>query len=240
VTRVLDGRAVLVTGAGGGLGAAAVAAAAVAGARLVLVDRHEERLAQLAAQHGDAVAATHALDLTDPAALQQLVESVSLRPTVDCVWHLVGGWRGGEPLDQAPLDDWAALYEPLVATTVALTRAFAAPLSRRPDGRFLIVSSPQAAAPTTTNAAYATAKAGAEAAVLALAHHFHHVGSSATANVVVVPAIVTAAMRDQRPDRPWRVHVRAEDLAATLVFASSQAAAKMNGQHLSLFDGSPS
>jgi len=233
----LADRTVVVTGAGGGLGPTVVEAAADRGARLVLVDVALDRLEPLAAAFPDSVTATHAVDLTDPEVVAGLAGQLA-GDGVDVLWHLVGGWRGGEPLPEAPLADWEWLHELLVTTTVNVTRSFAEPLIRSSHGRFAIVSSPQAVAPTSTNAAYAATKAAAEATTLALAHHFASTGAAATANIVVVPAILTPAMRIAEPDRTWRTHVPAEQIAQTLVFLASDAAAMMNGQRVRLYAGS--
>jgi len=236
----LAGRTVLITGAGGGLGGAAATAAVAASARLILVDRHPDRLAALVEHHRDAVVATHSVDLADPVKVDALAAHVRTTTPVDVVWHLVGGWHGGQPLDTADATQWTQLHRSLVDSTVAMARAFAADLAALATGRFVIVSSPMAQHPTTTNAAYAAAKAAAEATTLALAQHFREAGAGATANIVVVPAIVTPAMRADHPERPWRIHVDSDDLARTLVFVSSATAAKMNGQRLHLLDGTPS
>ena len=91
---------------------------------------------------------------------------------VDAVVHLVGGWRGGTPLQHAPLDDWEFLSNLLVRTVQHTSAAFYDALTRSGRGRFVIMSAKQAVMPTTDNAAYAAAKAAAEAWVYALAHGF--------------------------------------------------------------------
>ncbi len=235
----LTDRSIVITGAGGGLGPAVVSAAAHAGARLTLVDIGLDRLTALQTAHPEAVTRTLAVDLTDPGAVDQLAHDVDVADGVDVVWHLVGGWRGGQPLPQAPLEDWDWLQRLLVTTTVNVARSFAGPLIRSAHGRFALVSSPQAVAPTTTNAAYAATKAAAEATTLALAHHFSSVGAPATANIVVVPAILTDAMRAAAPERVWTTQVPADQIAATLLFLAGAAAEKMNGQRVRLYSGSP-
>jgi 3-oxoacyl-[acyl-carrier protein] reductase len=235
----LTDRSIVITGAGGGLGPAVVSAAAQAGARLTLVDIGVERLTPLRDAHPDAVARVLAVDLTEPNAVDQLASDVEAADGIDVLWHLVGGWRGGRPLPDAPLEDWEWLQRLLVTTTVNVTRSFAGPLARSEHGRFAIVSSPQATAPTSTNAAYAATKAAAEATTLALAHHFDAVSAPATANIVVVPAILTDAMRAAAPDRVWTNQVPADQIATTLVFLATDAAQMMNGQRVRLHAGSP-
>jgi NAD(P)-dependent dehydrogenase (short-subunit alcohol dehydrogenase family) len=234
----LAGRRVLVTGAAGGLGPTVIAAAAGAGARLVLVDVAQERLDVLARDFPEAVESTHVVDLLDDDAAAGFAAQVTAAEPVDAVWHLVGGWRGGTPLQDQPLDDWEWLHSLLVRTTVHVARAFAEPLQASDQGRFAIISAKEAQAPTSKNAAYATAKAASEAVVLALANGFK--GSTATANVVVVPAILTPAMRAKNPDKDWGAFVPAEQIADALVYLSSPAGAKMNGQRIRLYSGGPS
>jgi len=218
----LTDRTILLTGATGELGVVAVGTAAAAGAQLVLVGRDAGRLAALAAQHPGAVTSVHVADLLEADAVDAL--AVAAGPDVDAVWHLVGGWRGGQKLPDQPLADWDWLHGQLARTTVHVARSFADTLAARPAGRFAIVSSPQALAPTYGNAGYAAAKASAEATVLALAHHFR--GTPATANVVVVPSIGK--------------DVPAEDVAQALVYLTSDAAGRMSGQRIRLYAGGPS
>lgn len=234
----LTGRRVLITGAAGGLGPTVVAAAGAAGARLVLVDVSQDRLDALALRFSDWIEGTHVVDLLDAEAVSSFAAEATSAAPIDVVWHLVGGWRGGTPLQDQPLEDWEWLHDLLVRTTVHVARAFAEPLTASDQGRFAIISAKEAQAPTSNNAAYATAKAASEAIVLALANGFK--GTTATANVVVVPAILNPAMREKDPDKDWGAFVPAEDIADALVYLSSPAGAKMNGQRIRLYSGGPS
>ena len=96
----------------------------------------------------------------------------------------------------------------------------------------MLVSSTQAQAPDGTNAAYAAAKAAAESWTLALADAFKD--TPATANIIVVNAILTPRMREENPDKEYPTFTAAEDIAEAIAFLCSDAAAKMNGQRLSL------
>ena len=119
----------------------------------------------------------------------------------------------------------------LVRTVQTATRAFLPHLVER-AGRFAIVSSVQAQRPTGTNAAYASAKAAAEAWTLALADEL--AASGGTANIVVVNAIVTPQMRADNPDKPYANFTDAAHIAEAIAFLLDEAGSKMNGQRLSL------
>ncbi|MEZ5114851.1 MAG: SDR family oxidoreductase [Candidatus Nanopelagicales bacterium] len=233
MTDRLTGRRVVITGAAGGLGPVASRAALDDGATVVLVDVAQDKVDALAADLGAGVDGAYAVDLLDAEATASFAERVAAeRGGVDAVWHLVGGWKGGTPFEVQPLEDWALLHDLAVRTTYHVARAFTTALLDSPHGRFLSVSSPQATRPTSSNAAYSVMKAASDTVVLALADRF--AGSSATANVVVVNAILTPAMRAKDPDKPRPGFVAAEDLAEALVWASSDVARTMNGQRLRL------
>ena len=122
---------------------------------------------------------------------------------------------------------WHHLHKPNFAS-----RAFHPALSSSQHGRFVLVSSAAAQSPENTNAAYAAAKAAAEAWTLSLADSFD--GTRATANILVVNAIETPAIRAESPETERPTFTPAEDLADAIAFLCSDSAARMNGQRLSL------
>jgi NAD(P)-dependent dehydrogenase (short-subunit alcohol dehydrogenase family) len=234
VTRDLDGKVVAIAGAGGGLGPVVSSHLAARGARLALAERNPELAGKCAAHLDvdDDRCDTYAVDLLDADATRSWASHAADRfGGVDALIHLVGGWRGGKPIGEAPVEDDDFLHDLLVRTVQTATRAFLPHLSER-AGRFAIVSSAQAQRPTSTNAAYASAKAAAEAWTLALADELAEGGG--TANIVVVNAIVTPEMRAQNPDKPYKTFTDAEQIAEALAFLLSDAGSKMNGQRLSL------
>ena len=152
----------------------------------------------------------------------------------DALVHLVGGWKGGDPLATTPLADYELLHDLLVHTVQHATRAFYDALAESPHGRFVLVSSAQAQDPDGTNASYAATKAAAETWTLALADSFRAAESAATANIVVVNAILTPQMREDNPDKAYKTFTSAEDIAEAIAFTLSDQASRMNGKRLPL------
>ncbi len=234
----LEGRVFAIAGVGGGLGPAVARALADAGATVAGTDRSQEKLDELAAELGLPAERWDGrpVDLLEEGAAREWCAALVERfGRVDGVAHLVGGWRGGEPLHEAPLADWDFLHGLLVRTVQHTTRAFHEQIANSAAGRFVLVSAKQAQAPTNTNAAYAAAKAAAEAWTLAYADGFEPGG--ATANIVVVDALLTPAMRAENPDGDFATFTPVEDVAAAVAFLCSDRAGKMNGQRLPLTVG---
>ena len=229
----LDGRVLAVAGGAGNLGPTVVERLAQQGARVCVCGRDRGSLDALAAAVSGEIE-TDVVDLLDAAATRAWADDLAARHDgrVDGLAHLVGGWRGGTAIEEAPLEDWDALSALLVRTVQHVTQAFAPPLMRDGRGRFVLVSAGQAQSPTHTNAAYASAKAASETWTLALADRFK--GTGATANIVVVGAIVTPAMRAESPEKDFSTFTPAEEIAETIAYLCSDAAAAMNGQRVTL------
>jgi len=234
---MLEGRVIAIAGVGGGLGPVVAERLAAAGATVAGTDRHQEALDALAADLPPERWDGRAVDLLDEDATRAWCAGLVERfGHVDGLVHLVGGWRGGQPLHEAPLEDWDLLHDLLVRTVQHTSRAFHDQIATAGEhGRFVLVSAKQAQAPSNANAAYASAKAAAEAWTLALADGFSDTG--ATANIIVVDAILTQRMREDSPAEKFPNFTPAEHIADAIAFLCSEGAAEMNGQRLRLTMG---
>jgi len=231
----LDGRVIAIAGAAGGLGPTVARRLANDGATIAATDVHQERLDQLAADLGlpEDRFDGRTVDLLSEEATRGWVSALTERfGKVDALLHLVGGWKGGDPIATAPLDDYEWLHDLLVHTVQHTSRAFYEQLAASDHGRFVLVSSSQAQRPDGTNASYAATKAAAESWTLALADSLKD--TNATANIIVVNAILTPRMREENPDKEFRTFTSAEDLADAIRFVVGDSAAKMNGKRLEL------
>jgi NAD(P)-dependent dehydrogenase (short-subunit alcohol dehydrogenase family) len=232
--RSLEGRVIAIAGVGGGLGPEVARRLGEAGAIVAGANRGQAEVDALGADLGlgerwDG----RAVDLTDEDAVGTWRDGLVERfGRVDGLIHLVGGWRGGQPLHEEPLADWDLLHALLIRTVQLTTRAFHDQLETSEHGRFVLVSGKQAQRPSNGNAAYAAAKAAAEAWTLAYADGFGPGG--ATANIVVVDAILTAQMRAENPGKEFPTFTPAEHIADAIAWLCSDGAAEMNGRRLAL------
>jgi len=226
----LQGAVVAVAGAGGGAGPALAHRLAQAGALVSVADAELAKARRVADDVTDAGGQAEAggVDMLDLAAVRAWADDLQARHgRVDGLVHLVGGWKGGLPLVESDLDDWAELEGPLVRTVQRTSQAFHDALLAAPAGRFVLVSSREATDPGQSNAAYAAAKAAAETWTLALADAFRD--SPAAASIIVVKALLTPAMREKKPDAPFEGFTPVSDLAERIVGLWDRPSDAVNG-----------
>ncbi|WP_228978948.1 SDR family NAD(P)-dependent oxidoreductase [Streptomyces sp. DH12] len=237
----LDGAVVAVAGAAGPAGRAAVLRLAAAGATVVAADADAGRLADAVdaarSAHGDAAVAGETVDLLDPAATRAWAARTEEEfGRIDGLVHLVGGWRGGKTFADTDLADWDVLDKLLVRTVQHTSLAFHEALRRSDRGRYVLVSQSGASSPTEGNAAYAAAKAAAEAWTLALGDAFRKAGGedgpTAAATILVIKALVHDAMRAERPNAKFAGFTDVTDLADAIAGVWDRPAQDVNGQRL--------
>jgi NAD(P)-dependent dehydrogenase (short-subunit alcohol dehydrogenase family) len=218
-------RVVVITGATGKLGPVVARQFAEDGDRIALLARDEDACIGVAmglpgATRRHRVVPTD-LDDPDSAVAAAAVVREKLGPA-SVLLHLVGGYAGGTPFEEAPLEDWSNLFELNVLTTVHALRAFLPDIRAAEHGRIVTVSTPLATAPPTNVAAYAATKAAVESLTMSVAKEL--AGTTATANVVLIRTI-----GDAKP-----THTRPDEIAEALAWLCSPAAGAVNGQRIPL------
>ena len=224
-------RHVVISGGGTGIGRATARAFALEGARITLLGRRADVLAEAAEELG---ARTHSVDLTDPAAVHELV--VGWSEPVDVLVNNAGGVARGEVGDLAELaEQWLADYRTNVLTAVLLTEGLRDRL-RRPGGRVILLSS--IAALRGGGGSYSAAKAALHGWAFDLAAELGPEGITVN---VVAPGYTAdteffgGAMTDERHRRLVDATLvkragRPEDIAETIRFLASEQAGYITGQ----------
>lgn len=185
----LDGRSVLVAGAAGGLGRAVTEALAARGAHLLLADSREDALGGVGVEAANA--RRHGLDVTDEASCEAAVAAaVGAFGTLDGVVNCTG------VLDLAPAEelDAARMRRTLEVNVVGahlLSRAAAATMRPRGQGRIVHMASVSSVVVNPDYAAYATSKAGLSQLVRVLAREW--AGDGVTVNAIG-PAMTPTGM----------------------------------------------
>ncbi|MFC3957838.1 SDR family NAD(P)-dependent oxidoreductase [Halovivax cerinus] len=162
----LDGRTVLVTGSGRGLGRALVLAAAECGAR-VAVHYHTSadaaaRVAETARDRGAPAATTVQADVTDPDSVDELFSSVEANlGSVECLVNNVGDFA---PVNWAEIDleTWHRVFDTNLTATWLCSKRALPPMREGRFGRIVNVgyASAEKGLVNPTNFPYFAAKAG--------------------------------------------------------------------------------
>jgi NAD(P)-dependent dehydrogenase (short-subunit alcohol dehydrogenase family)/pimeloyl-ACP methyl ester carboxylesterase len=157
-----EGRMVVVTGAGSGIGRSTALAFAEAGATVIAADRNAEagaRTATLASLLG-APAHAYTVDVSDAAAMEAFAKTLQAEHgTPDVVVNNAGIGMGGAFLDTTTAD-WEAVLGVNLMGVVHGCRLFGAQMKERGEGGHIVnIASAAAFTPSRTLPAYATSKA---------------------------------------------------------------------------------
>jgi NAD(P)-dependent dehydrogenase (short-subunit alcohol dehydrogenase family) len=140
----LNGKACIVTGASRGIGAATARMLAEEGANVLTVSRGGADLE---------------LDLTDPDSADTVIAECQGRHGGVDVLVNNAGTSHVKPLDELTDDDWQGQWDLHVMAPMRLMRAAAPLMARRGGGRIVNVASSSGKRPSLTNAAYSVTKA---------------------------------------------------------------------------------
>ena len=222
MTRLLEGRAVAVTGGFGTLGRAVGEALLGAGASVALIDKAEVpeglpagALALGGMDLGQAEGANQALNL-----------AASRLGRLDGLVNVAGGFRW-ESVATGSVDTWDRMYAINVRTALLASQAALPHLLVRGGSRIVNVGSLGAAQAGLGMGAYAAAKAGVARLTEAMAEEFKDYGL--TVNGVLPGVIDTPANRADMPQADVDRWVQPQALAQVILFLLSDAAAAVNG-----------
>ena len=229
-------RVAIITGASGGLGRVVVQRFAEGGARLALLDRSSERLAQLVSdlKLTEDRYLLNTSDITERGAAGAAAKDVIAKfGRAEILLNLVGGFIGGKPVVDLSPDDLSSMLQQHVWTTFHLAQAFVPHLVANQWGRFLVISSLRALDPRGNNAAYAIGKAGEEVLTLSLAQELKDTG--VTANVILVRSIDVEHRREREPTPENASWTTPEEIAAAIMYLCTDEARMVSGARIPLY-----
>jgi len=152
----------VVTGASSGIGAATARRLAAEGFFVICAARRTDRIAALAEEIGGRAVEC---DVTDPAAVARLADAAG--DEVSLLINNAGGALGMEPVAEADLDAWQAMYATNVLGAAAVTKALLPALIRN-EGQLIFVTSTAADGGYESGAGYCGAKAAERSIVQSL------------------------------------------------------------------------
>jgi NAD(P)-dependent dehydrogenase (short-subunit alcohol dehydrogenase family) len=232
----LSNRIVVITGAAGSLGSALARNFQEAGAKLALVDRSKDRLAQLfpdLAASPDHFFAPPT-DLTDEKSVAHMVEAIDHRfQRIDVLINTAGGYRAGTPLHETPVSDWDLMLS-INARSVFLTcRAVIPHMLRQNSGKIVNIGSPAAIGAGANEGAYSASKSAVLRLTESMAAELKETGINV--NCVLPGIIDTPQNRAAMPQGQFSKWVTTQELANVILFLSSDLARAIHGSAVPVF-----
>ncbi len=236
---LLAGKGVLITAAAGtGIGAATARKCVEEGARVVISDKHERRLAETALELG-----VHGIpcDVTNEDDVQRLVREAAIH--LDGIDILVNnaGLGGSAQVHEMTDEQWSVVLDVTLTGTFRMTRAMLNHMYPRGSGVIVNNSSVLGWRAQVEQAHYAAAKAGVMALTRATAMEAaaHGVRVNAVAPSIAMHAFLAKVTSDElldelsqreafgRPAEPW-------EIANVIVFLASDYSSYMTGEVVSV------
>ncbi|WP_395152659.1 glucose 1-dehydrogenase [Ilumatobacter sp.] len=246
-----DGKTVIVTGGGGGIGGALCRGFAAEGASVAVLDRDEDaaRVVADALSAGGAEALAVTCDITERASVDAAVERTTAAFGPVDVLVNNAGWDLFVPFLETVPEDWSRLIDINLIGPLNMHHAVLPGMVERGSGRVVNISSDAARVGSSGEAVYAACKAGiiAFSKTLAREHSRHGV----TFNVVcpgptdtaLLASVTEAAANPEKLREAFRRAIpigrlgEPDDLAGAVLFFASDAAAFVTGQVVSVSGG---
>ena len=224
---ILEAKAVLVTGASGGLGESVTGAFLAAGANVAGVARQWRKPVEN--EHFLGIEA----ELTSSDGCRRAVErTASEFGKLDAVVHLMGGFAAEGDVQDTRVETLDTMLNLNLRPAFMIFQE-AIPRLTPGAGRLLAVGSRAGLEPVAGLSAYAVSKAGLHALVLTLA--LEGLKHGYTANAVLPSTIDTPANRKAMPGADFSKWVSPESIAAQLVFLASETGRDINGALIPMY-----
>jgi NAD(P)-dependent dehydrogenase (short-subunit alcohol dehydrogenase family) len=229
----------LVAGGTGGLGRAVSLAFLREGAELIVTFQKDQEFGDLKQAAGTNASRLvgRRVDVTDEAAVQQLIEGISAENGhLDVLVNAVGGYVGGIKLwelDTKVFDQMLALN---LRSGYVLSRAAAKAMLKQGEGAIVNVAAKAALDHGAGAAAYAASKAAAVALMDSLAADLR--GTGVRVNSVLPSIIDTEANRKAMPGADFANWPKPEDIARVILFLCSDDARVIHGAAIPVYGDS--
>jgi NAD(P)-dependent dehydrogenase (short-subunit alcohol dehydrogenase family) len=229
VSKLLQDKIALVTGANGGLGMSVTQALLDAEASVVGVSKS---IQQADFNHPSFVAIAAEISSGDVA--NKLVQQVLAKfGRIDVLAHLVGGFAGGQTIaetDDATLENMLNLN---LRTAFYMLRAVIPQMRRAGTGRIIAIGSRAAEDPGPGVGAYSASKAAMVSLIRTVA--LENKDRGITANVILPGTMDTPGNREAMPAADRGKWVQPASIASLIVWLASEAGKDVNGAAIPVY-----
>ncbi|MFT3965376.1 MAG: SDR family oxidoreductase [Sphingobium sp.] len=242
----MNGKVALVTGATSGLGRASALALAEAGARLFLIGRDADGLAETVGLLPDREVATHVADLADPAACSAVIPAAIERfGQIDALCNIAGIIFVANS-HEMPIGQWNNIIATNLTAPFLLSQA-AIPYLLQTGGSIVNIASAAAFTGQAYGAAYSASKAGLVGMTKSMAMEYSR--QSIRINAIAPGGMMTNVARNFRPPEgcdfdlmkrftgPRGGMVEVPDVAALVVYLASDSGRGFHGACLNIDAG---
>ena len=234
-----SGSVVLVAGGTGGLGRAVTSAFLEESATVVVTYRNQpewEKFKTAASAHAARLEG-HEVDVTDEAAVRQLVEKIlSKHSRLDALVNTVGGYAGGLKLWEMETKVFEQMLNLNLRSGYALSRAAVAAMLKQGRGAIVNVAAKAALDHAAGASAYAASKAAAVAMLDSLAADVK--GTGVRVNTILPSIIDTEANRNAMPKADFAKWPKPRDIARVILFLCSDDAKVIQGAAIPVYGDS--
>lgn len=258
---LLEGKTVLITGVGVGLGVETAKAALAAGANVVIGARNAERLAATAADlagsvdSGEARVLAHPVDISDVASVAEFVTAAKDRfGSVDVLAQVAANEDAFGGLHEAPHEKWTKVLDTNVIGALKVVQEVSKVMAEQGSGSIVLIGSQSSFKPALPQAGYGASKG---ALLSAMYYWADELGPAGIRVNTVVPGWMwgpnvqmlvdwnaSRAGRSQEEElaemtKSYPLRRMAEDgeVAKAVIFFASDLASGITGQHLMVNGG---
>jgi NAD(P)-dependent dehydrogenase (short-subunit alcohol dehydrogenase family) len=215
-------RIVIVTGANGALGSFVTRKFLANGDTVV----GASRAIQASEFAGNFVAMP--TEFADADSVQKLAEqTIAKFQRIDVLAHIAGGFAGGKPVHETDAKTWSSMIDSNLASAFNLVHAIVPHMRAAGSGRFIATGSHAAEQPHANLGAYVVSKSALVTLIKTVA--LENVDRGITANLVLPGTMDTSANRAAMPKADFSQWVSPADVADTIFWLASDAAAHVSG-----------
>jgi NAD(P)-dependent dehydrogenase (short-subunit alcohol dehydrogenase family) len=232
-------KVVLVAGGTGGLGRAVSLAFLEEGAKVVVTYREPKEFDALKSEAGENSSSIegYSLDVTDEAAVHQLVDRVvAEQGHLDVLVNTVGAYAGGVNLWELETKVFDQMLALNLRSGYALSRATVTVMLKQKHGTIVNVAAKAALDHGAGASAYAASKAGALALMDSLAAEVK--GTGVRVNSILPSIIDTEANRKAMPSADFTKWPKPRDIARVILFLCSDEARVIHGAAIPVYGDS--
>jgi NAD(P)-dependent dehydrogenase (short-subunit alcohol dehydrogenase family) len=213
-------KVVIISGATGGLGETVSQVFYEAGAKVTLIGREQKTKPLVEAWGQERTLALEA-NLVKPEEAERVVAATLDRfGRVDILLNLAGGFSGGQPVSETPLDVLDAMLDINLRTAYNMCHAALKPMIDQQWGRIVNIGSRDALVGRAGYSAYGISKAGVVRLTETIAAEVKYY--NITANVILPGTIDTEANRQAMPTADFSKWVKPAEIAQVMLFLAGE------------------